>query len=264
MKKKTKNRILTIIQILLLVFIVYNVYQIGSYYYSRYKAQKNYDQTSKIFEEVVNKDKDKKLSPEELKALRDENSKKLIADLKKKNEDIVSYIRINDTRIDYPIVYKDNSYYLRRDINKEYSIPGTIFIEETNKPDFSDRNTTLYGHNMSNASVNFAPMFKELEQYADADFVKTGKARNIEIYTPNGFLEYEIISAYYIDAYSDYRSFDMSDEEWVKYANNLINKSKVDYGYDKKIGPDDKLLTLSTCDNVEDIGRFVVHAILKK
>lgn len=264
MKKKTRNRILTIIQILLLIFIAYNLYQIGSYYYSRYKAQQNYNETSKIFEEVVNKYKDKKLSPEELKALRDENSKKLIENLKKKNSDIEAYINIKDTHIDYPIVYKDNSYYLRRDINKQYSIPGTIFIEEANKPDFSDRNTTIYGHNMSNASSSLAPMFKELEQYADSEFVKTGKARTIEIFTPKGVLEYEIISAYYIDAYYDYRSFDMSDEEWVKYSNNLIKKSEVDYGYEGEIGPDDKLLTLSTCDNVEDIGRFVVHAVLKK
>ncbi|WP_297377491.1 class B sortase [uncultured Helcococcus sp.] len=264
MKKKTRNRILTFIQIVLLIFIAYNVYQIGSYYYSRYKAQQNYDQTSKIFEQVVNKDKDNKLDSEELKALRDRNSKQLIEDLKKKNADIEAYIRINDTRIDYPIVYKDNDYYLRRDINGKYSIPGTVFIEETNKKDFSDRNTTVYGHNMSIASPNLAPMFTDLEKYGKEDFVKSGKARTIEIYTPNGVLEYEVVSAYYIDAYYDYRSFDMSDEAWVQYANKLVNKSKLDFGFDREVGPEDKMLTLSTCDNVDDIGRFVVHAILKK
>lgn len=263
MSKKAKRRLLTFIQIVLIIFILYNGYKIGSYYYDRYKAQQNFNETSAIFNEIIVDE-----GPDEVEVVRegldipkDEKAKRLIERLKGINPDIVAYIKIEGTRIDYPVVYKDNDYYLRRDIHGEYSVPGSIFIEETNNPDFSDRNTVLYGHNMSNGAANMAPMFMDTEKYVDQEFVNSGQGRIIEIYTEEGYKEYQVISAYYVNAFDNYRSTQMGDEEWVEYATGLLNKSQLDFGFDGEIGPEDKLITLSTCDNVDYDGRFTVHAI---
>ena len=81
--------------------------------------------------------------------------------LRQQNPDIIAWIYSTDTPINYPVVQsEDNSYYLRRLIDGTRNTAGTIFADFRNAPDFSDRNTLVYGHNMKNN-----PMFGTLSEY---------------------------------------------------------------------------------------------------
>jgi len=82
------------------------------------------------------------------------------------NKEVVGWITIPDTRIDYPIVAaEDNDYYLRRDIYGNSANAGSIFMDYRCASDFSDFNSIIYGHNMKNRS-----MFGDLREFADSNF----------------------------------------------------------------------------------------------
>lgn len=280
-----KKNIIRFIQLILIIIIIYSLYQIGSYYYGRYKAGKEFDKytdlVSQSLEEVDSKEKnsdnkkdgknDKKnsfdifsiMTLEDFKKYKtkyDEIAKQSLLKFKKKNEDIVSFINIPGLSVRYPIVFKDNDFYLRRNLAKEYSWAGSIFLEETNSPDFSDMNTVIYGHNMSNSYIKAAEMFDPIIKYSDQDYVRSRKNHYIDIFTDKGVERYQIFSAYFVDAKADYRTSNMEPSDWIDYQNELKNRSKFDYS-DVKFTEKSKVITLSTCDNVNDDGRFTVHAI---
>ena len=104
------------------------------------------------------------------------------------NDDIVAWIEIPDTNINYPIL-KDvyNLYYLKHDYNKQYSSSGSIFTSNINP--FIENETIIYGHNMKNNT-----MFSELGKYLKKDFLDSHNL--IKIYTPNGNYEGTIFSVY--------------------------------------------------------------------
>lgn len=74
--------------------------------------------------------------------------------LKKINREIIAWIRIPDTGIDYPVVQgADNEYYLKHTFKKTEHVAGSIFLDKDNSPDFSNRKSILYGHNMKDGSI---------------------------------------------------------------------------------------------------------------
>lgn len=275
-----KKKIIKLIQFILIIIIAYSLYNIGSYYYGRYKAGKEFDSykdlVSDSYKQVETRDEKKEEKEEKedfdifsimtredfkkYKSQYDEVAKKSLAKFKAKNEDIVSYINIPGMSVKYPIVFKDNDFYLRRNLAKEYSWAGSIFIEETNKPDFSDMNTVIYGHNMSNSYIKTAEMFSPIIKFDDEKFVKSREEHFIDIFTENGVQRYKIFSAYYVDASVDYRTTNMDAKDWLTYLENFKSKSLVDFG-PVEFDENTKIITLSTCDNVNDDGRFALHAI---
>ena len=69
--------------------------------------------------------------------------------LKKINQEIVAWIRIPDTSIDYPVVQgNDDSYYLTHTFKKTEHVAGAIFLDSDNNADFSDDKNIIYGHNI--------------------------------------------------------------------------------------------------------------------
>jgi len=89
-------------------------------------------------------------------------------ELKKINSNVVGWIVIEDTQVNYPIVQgKDNSYYLNHSFDKSWNSLGSIFMDYRSSNDFSDYNTFIYGHHTKNGS-----MFGELYKYMDATFYK--------------------------------------------------------------------------------------------
>ncbi|MBQ0038243.1 MAG: class B sortase [Clostridiales bacterium] len=91
--------------------------------------------------------------------------------LREINPDIVGWIYIEDTNINYPIAQgPDNSYYLSRMYNKQWDGCGCIFMDYLNSPDFSDSNSVIYGHHMKNGS-----MFHDLDGYKGQEFYETHK-----------------------------------------------------------------------------------------
>ena len=64
------------------------------------------------------------------------------AGLRSENPDVVGWIYFENEDISYPVMYSgDNSYYLRKTFKREHATAGSIFLEGSNKTDFSDCHT---------------------------------------------------------------------------------------------------------------------------
>lgn len=195
--------------------------------------------------------------------------------LLRENEDVVGYIRISNTNIDYPVLQYDgedleengNDYYLHRDIYGNYFEPGTIFMDYRDVFDADEskhsENIVLYGHNMLSGA-----MFADLHKYRqDESFYD----ENPIIEFSSNYKDYQyIIFAYFVtsgsygdSAYGDeFAYWDMEDLSNEKDFNNYLEVVK-DRSYispDIDVKPDDDLLTLSTCYMDEDNSRMLVVA----
>ena len=159
------------------------------------------------------------------------------------NKDVVGWITIDDTNINYPILKSnDNDYYLKRDINKNISKSGSIFLDYRNNG-FSDKNTVIYGHNMKNGT-----MFSQLKRIYNNEL---GTDIKIKIYTPEDNKVYKVFSTYIIKP-EDFKRDAELDE--------LQKKSKIDFGV--TFEEDEKILTLFTCTD-STVERIIVHAVLE-
>lgn len=176
--------------------------------------------------------------------------------LKEVNPDIVGWIRIEGTAIDYPVMYSgDNAYYLYRTYQGTQNGSGSIFMEGANRPDFSDLHTILYGHNMKNGS-----MFAGLHKYAKETFYRDHPI--IELNTEEGPRRYQIFSCHTSNAYD--KLYDISyvaGESCDAFVSCLKSLSDYETGVD--VSGQDLVLTLSTCKGNGDL-RYVVHAKLVK
>ena len=118
--------------------------------------------------------------------------------LKKINPDIVAWIRIPDTSIDYPVVQgNDDSYYLTHTFKKTEHVAGAIFLDSDNNADFSDDKNIIYGHNMKDGS-----MFQGLHKYESESYLQ--EHNKVYLYLPDGeALTYTVIKCGYVKADSD-------------------------------------------------------------
>lgn len=172
--------------------------------------------------------------------------------LKSINNEIVAWVKIDGTSIDYPVLYhegddENSQYYLYKDYNKEYSEYGSVFVDYRSGID--SKNIILHGHHMIDGS-----MFSDLTKYGgsspDIDFYK--KAHKINLYKPDGDEEYEIISVMKTPQ-------DNSNGDYFNYliGNFSSNRDFINYMYDVRVrsmiscpilsNENDNLLTLSTC-----------------
>lgn len=153
--------------------------------------------------------------------------------LKEINKDIIAWIEIPDTIINYPILKDNNLYYLKHSYNKKYNSNGSIFT--TNKNPFEEFETLLYGHNMKNGS-----MFSILDKYMDEDFLYTHQ--KFKIYTPNENYEATIFSVYSIGVNTESNNIKkLNFDERIDYYKKA---SKITIKLDKEIT---KIVKLSTC-----------------
>ncbi len=178
--------------------------------------------------------------------------------LKRINGDIYAWINIPGTKVDYPILQNEkNEYYLNRDVEKKYSVYGSIFSEAYNTKDFSDFNTLLYGHNMKNQT-----MFGGLKNFRDASFFK--KNRYINVYMPDRILKYEIFAACTWDNKHILatRNFDLAQNR-AAYLEEIMSVRDMNSQFARNISvsESDRIITLSTCMN-DKSKRFIVSGVL--
>ena len=181
------------------------------------------------------------------------------AALKNENPDYVGWIRIPDTRIDYPVVDResDPEYYLHRAFDGSKSFGGTPFLGEASGVD--TKCLIIYGHNMKNGSI-----FGTLDSYKKADYWKEHPI--IRFYVGGEPRTYEVFAAVETQVlYEDEDGFryyrydgDITEEEFDELVTWLRGHSD----YDTEIVPEyeDQILMLSTCSYHTKNGRFVVAA----
>jgi len=171
------------------------------------------------------------------------------------NPDIIGWIVIDGTNIDYPIVQgSDNDAYLHKTFSGERNSSGSIFLDCRNAPDFSDRNSIVYGHKMKNGS-----MFAGLTEYKEQGFYEQHPA--FTLYTPDAEYRCEVFAAYVTSGVSETYTLDfIGDMDFTGYINEAVSRSLVKTGVTP--AAKDRIVTLSTCDYTYGNARMVVHARL--
>lgn len=173
--------------------------------------------------------------------------------LKQENEDIVGWLCLEDSPINYPVVQSnDNDYYLRRLVNGEYNIAGSLFMDYRNDSNLEDNNTIIYGHNMKNNT-----MFGSLQDYKNQDYYDNHKV--MYYFTPGKNYIIELFTGYTISVDSDIYDLSVIDSSKLE---ELISKS--DFESNTKVTEKDKIITLSTCAYEYDGARYIVMGVLKE
>lgn len=178
-----------------------------------------------------------------------------LAALQEKNPDVLGWIFLPDSKINYPILQgEDNEYYLKHTWDGVPNSVGSIFMEARNTPDFSDFNTILYGHNMGNGS-----MFAHLHRYYNHTYWE--KHPYVYLLNADGIFRYEIFSSYKaeVDSSTYGLSFHQTETR-VNFLEAAIENSDIDTGIEPSVT--DRILTLSTCSGSGYDTRRVVHARL--
>lgn len=176
--------------------------------------------------------------------------------LRQVNPDVIGWIRIPQSKINYPLLQgEDNDYYLNHAWDHRETSVGSIYLEHRSSADLTDYNTIVYGHNMNDGS-----MFAGLRNYATMGYWE--KHPYVYLTTDDGVLRYEVFSSYKADI--DSVTYGLSFQQKETKANFLINALE-QTKLDTKIVPEenDRILTLSTCSGAGYTTRWVVHARLK-
>ena len=254
MRKETpmKNKIyIAIICAFSIVFAVSSGFLIKHYYDSAKQAEM-YDNLIEVVEtepeetqEPMNYSEEKTFIPE-------------YQDLYLQNNDMVGWIKVEDTKINYPVMQsKDNpNFYLKHNFEKAYSDLGTPYIQENCNLSESD-NLVIYGHHIKGGK-----MFGALEDYKAESFYE--KHKTIQFDTLTEQAEYEIVAVFKSVAYSSegFRYYDFVDAENEEDFNAYIEKCKELALYETGVNAEygDRLITLSTCEYSAQNGRLVVVA----
>lgn len=175
------------------------------------------------------------------------------------NEDVIGELKVNNTKIDYPVVQsKDNEYYLNHNINKETNANGWIFIDYRNDSMNLDKNNIIYGHNMYYSGVMFGTLYKT----ATKNWYTNPDNQIITFNTLYENMQFQIFSIYRIPKTNDYlKVYFKDDTDFLNFTDMLTQRSI--YNFNVPINASDKILTLSTCSD-NGTKRLVIHAKLIK
>ena len=175
------------------------------------------------------------------------------------NHDLVGWLYIAGTNIDYPVVqHPDREYYLRRDFYGNDNSNGQIILDTGCDPYTPSYNLVISGHHM-----NSGAMFGLLQQFKDYKFWQTHKT--VEFDTLMAHKQYVVFAAFYSADYDEKEEgfrysvniqYKIDADHWLK---EIENYKLYDTGIDVAFG--DEFITLTTCDHSRrSDGRFVVVA----
>ena len=168
------------------------------------------------------------------------------------NPEVIGWLTVNDTAIDYPITQTDNNEkYVNTNAEGEYTLSGSIFLDYRNSSDFDDFNSILYGHHMEKKM-----MFGALSDFADEEYFNSHQYGNLFF---NGvdhgveFFALILTDAYNNNMFSPAIRQKEYQQEFIDYifsnAKNIRNVS---------VTPEDHLILLSTCTNDITNGRYIL------
>lgn len=175
--------------------------------------------------------------------------------LKQINSDIVGWIYLENTPINYPIVQsKDNDYYLRRLVDGTYNRAGTLFMDYRNDNNMNDWNTIIYGHNMKNNT-----MFGPIIGYKNQSYYDEHK--KIYYFTESQNYVIEPFAGYIEDANSEIYNLSITNEKEQIIKKAILQST---FKSDVEINADDKFVTLSTCSYEYEDARYVLMGKITK
>ncbi|MCH5257717.1 MAG: class B sortase [Lachnospiraceae bacterium] len=249
-----------IIRVLLLIIIIVCIVQIATSYYLSIKNKKKQENIRDILE--VEK------FEQEVEGIQDDESDKDMRqryeELYSINSDLVGWLSIEGTDIDYPVVqHEDNEYYLSHDFYGNEDKYGCLFVKNFVSIDPLNTNVIIYGHSMKDGS-----MFGSLDEYKSERFYKQHPHISFDTLYDEG--TYDVIAVFESQVYEDdedifkyYQFYNANTEEEFSYFYDNVKKLSIyDTGVTAEYG--DTFITLSTCSYHTEEGRFVVVAKLNK
>lgn len=176
--------------------------------------------------------------------------------LQKINPDIVAWIYLEGTPINYPVLRgDDNSQYLDRLYDGSYNAAGSIFMDYRNQETLSDRHTFLYGHHMKTDT-----MFACITEYQEQSFYDAHPT--CLVMTPEGNYKLEFITGYVTGTNSNaWKMVFSSDEEYAAWLAEAVSKSTFTSAVEATV--QDRVVTFSTCSYEFPDARYVLVGILK-
>lgn len=180
------------------------------------------------------------------------------------NKDMVGWIKIEGTAIDYPVVQTPDNpdYYLHRAFDGSINQNGAIYVREQCDVNLPSDNVTIYGHNMASGK-----MFAALHKYESKEFWEDNRLIIFDTLTERHV--YEVFAVFKTlanvgEGFSYHQFVDAADEDEFNDFVATCKKLGNQYYYDTGITPvyGDKLICLSTCEySLGDNGRLVVAAV---
>lgn len=259
--KREKRRKIMVVFCSLLAVACFAYFGLYNYYTQR--TENTYSQWSELREKELGKNVG---AFEQVTVNRTQEDKDIPDILEKyktlynKNKSLIGWIKIADTNIDYPVMQtSNNEYYLDHNLNQEYDKNGSIFMDKDCDVIKPSTNLIVYGHHMQSGK-----MFGELDKYSKEAYYKKHPVIEFDTIYEEG--KWEIIYVFRSKIYTTddivfkyYQFIDVnSEEEFYSNMNEMSKLSLYDTGVTAEYG--DELLTLSTCDYMEEDGRFVVVA----
>lgn len=165
--------------------------------------------------------------------------------LYEENRDLIGWLRMDEI-LDLPVMYRDNSYYLKRDFYKNKNEAGTLFLDENHKFSEWTQNLLLHGHNMKDGT-----MFGRLTQFLNLSYMKNNPFVHFDtLWREEQYVIFAVLKVSLDvkdEAFFNYFSYPTfaSDAEFSAYIRRLQLRSE--YAIPIDVAPSDALLTLSTC-----------------
>ena len=258
-------------RIFIVGFVLCAVLGFGAYILYYYNGKKGDDRSevyaSQLGNDSMNNATDSQGNSVYVATLTDEKGetvRKEVLDIYKKlyfmNNDLIGYIKIDDTNIDGPVVQgKDNDFYLSHDFEKKDDVAGCLFLDSACDIVKGNDNFIIYGHHLQSGR-----MFSKLGAYESKDYYEKHRFIRFDTIYEEG--TYQVMYAFRSRVYDAdqvvfkyYQFLDaQSEEEFYSAMEEMAKLAYYDTGVVAHYG--DRLLTLSTCDYNEQNGRFVVVA----
>ncbi|PIC83980.1 class B sortase [Sporosarcina sp. P1] len=255
-----KKRLSKLMPFVYLAVFLYSGYLLVQYLYTYVESASSLKETQQMYEKALENTVQVAVT-EGVKedASNDYSMRPQFEELNKVNQDIVGWISVEGTNLHNPILQaEDNDFYLNRNFTRENSRAGSVFMDYRNDITDMSRNTVLYGHAMRNDT-----MFGSLKKFGDQDYADEHPVIYVDTlyegYDIEVFAAYETtIDFYYIE--TDFQT----DEQFSDFLEEVESRSLIDMPVE--VGADDRIVTLSTCNNSVNSKdkRYVVQGKLVK
>lgn len=187
----------------------------------------------------------------------DPDSNPTLAELQAINPDVLGWLTIDDTHIDYPVVIGETDMeYVNKDVYGDFALSGSIFLDSDNARDLSDAYTLVYGHHMDNGA-----MFGDVVEFVNTDYFESHPSGTL--YLPDATYTIEIFACVQVDAFDSMIYDPLAQNGDVSELLNYVDEIAVQSRY-IGVQPTDKVIGLSTCAEAETNGRVVIFGRLAR
>lgn len=187
----------------------------------------------------------------------DPDSNPTLAELQAINPDVLGWLTIDDTHIDYPVVIGETDMeYVNKDVYGDFALSGSIFMDSDNARDLSDAYTLVYGHHMDNGA-----MFGDVVEFVNTDYFESHPSGTL--YLPDATYSIEIFACVQVDAFDSMIYDPLAQDGDVSELLHYVDEIAVQSRY-IGVQPTDKVIGLSTCAEAETNGRVVIFGRLAR